>query len=517
MSKFLCKILIMSLVLMIGGGCACMRKKCPPKAAAAPVAAPKPAPKAEAPKVQKSACGDCLTANMYPGTECAAIKLHKQMPAEVQANKGFEYTIDVINLTDMTLSNIVVTEHIMKNFKYAGSVPEAKVDGNKLVWMMDSLAPKASQKITIKGMAGEAGCVQTCGKVSYDILTCAATNAVQPALKLTKEAPAEAMLCDNIPVKFTVTNTGSGTTRNVVIEDALPEGLMLADGKKSIMVQVGDLAAGQAKAYSAMVKAQKTGTYVNKATATADGDLTTDSGETKTIVRQPVLAIAKTAPEKIIVGREIAYEITVTNKGDAAAPNAVIKDMAPAGASFVRASDGGTFNAGAVTWNIGTLAPNASKKVMVAYKPTSAGDITNKVIAIAACAQEVSAMAKTTAMGVPGVLLEVVDLEDPIIKGNNITYVITATNQGFAPITNVAITATIQENAKYVSSSGASQGTLSGDVVNFAPIQTLGAKAKATWTVIVNATDDGNQNFTVGMKSTELGSVQETESTNVYE
>jgi uncharacterized repeat protein (TIGR01451 family) len=516
MSKLFSKILIMSIALVIGGGCACLKGKCPPKAQPATVAAKAPAP-APAPKVEKGKCAECMMSNMYPCSECGVIKLHKEMPAEVMANKPFEYTIDVINLTDMPLSNIVVTDQIMKNFKYSGSVPEAKVDGNKLMWTMDSLAPNATKRIKVMGAAGEPGAIQTCGKVSYDILTCAATNAVQPALKLTKEAPAEAMLCDNIPLKFTVTNTGSGTTSNVVIKDALPEGLMLADGKKSIMVQVGDLASGQAKAYSAMVKAQKTGTYVNKATATADGDLTTDSGETKTIVRQPVLAITKTAPEKVIVGREVTYDIKVTNKGDVTAANAMIKDMSPAGAAFVKASDGGASGGGAVTWNIGSLAPDASKNVTVTYKPTGAGEISNKAVAMATCAEDVSAMAKTTAIGVPGVLLEVVDLEDPVIMGNNITYVITVTNQGFAPLTNVAVVATIEEHFKYVSSSGPSAGAITDNILTFAPIPTLNAKSTATWKVIVKTTAAGNHIFTVTLKSNELGGVQETESTNVYE
>jgi len=88
-------------------------------------------------------------------------------------------------------------------------VPAAQADAGKLVWVIEKLDPKETVKITVTGMAVEAGCVKTCAKVTYDILTCANANATQPSLKLTKEAPAEVLLCDNIPLKFTVTNNGT--------------------------------------------------------------------------------------------------------------------------------------------------------------------------------------------------------------------------------------------------------------------------------------------------------------------
>ncbi len=514
MKKTLILTILLAVTAYIVMGCECplCPKKAPPKPVAKATPKPAPAPK---PIVKEGTCGACTLSNHYPG--CNVIRLTKMMPCQVMANKSFDYQIEVTNTSEIMLSNVTVTDNIPKNYKFSSAVPTAQADAGKLVWVIEKLDPKETVKITVTGIATEAGCVKTCAKVTYDILTCASANATQPSLKLVKEAPAEVLLCDNIPLKFTVTNNGTGVTSNVVIKDTLPEGWMTSDGKTSISIPAGNLDAGQSKTASVMVKARKTGTYTNKAMASADGDLTSESGETKTIVRQPVLAITKTAPEKTILGRDITFEITVTNKGDTQATNTVIRDIIPAGATFVKASDGGTATAGNVVWNVGNLAPNASKKVMITYKPTGTSQVANKATASATCAEDVTAMAKTNVVGVPGILLQVEDLVDPVMVGDNVTYVITSTNQGFAPLTNLIIKAKLDGSHKYVSSKGATTGTLSGDTITFAPLATLAPKAKATWEIVVKVTEPGDHLLTVTAKSNELRETQETESSNSYE
>ena len=108
------------------------------------------------------------------------------------------------------------------------------------------------------------------------------TRVTEPKLRLTKTAPTEVMACDPIPMTFVVTHPGSGTSRNVRIEDRLPQGLTTTDGKTSFMVTIGDLGPGESKKTTVNVKAARTGSYQNKATATADGGLRAESSTTTT-------------------------------------------------------------------------------------------------------------------------------------------------------------------------------------------------------------------------------------------
>jgi uncharacterized repeat protein (TIGR01451 family) len=482
----------------------------------APVTPVKPKPKPK-PKPVASACGPSTVLRNYPCQDCAVIQLNKTMPGEVQLNAPFDYTINVTNTTDMTVADVVVTENIPVNLSVKNADPAATKDGGKLVWKLGSFDPKQSRKIIVSGVATNTDCVKTCANATYVLPACANVKVVQPKLQLKKTAPAEVLLCDPIPVKFVVTNPGTGSARNVKIEDTLPAGLRTAEGRSKLVFDAGTLAAGQSRQFSATLKAGKTGTYVNKAVASSAAGLKAES-ETRTIVRQPVLAISKTGPEKRYLGRSVDYEITVTNKGDAPAKNLLLEDQLPSGVKFVSASDRGKVVAGKVQWNLGSLSPGQSRKVSVTVMPDKAGTITNSVTATATCAEGVRASVKTSVAGIPAVLLEVIDIDDPVELGGQTTYVIIATNQGSSPGTNISIVCTLEDNEQYVSSSGATRGTLAGDIVTFAPLRNLAPKAKATWRVVVKAVKAGDVRFKVTMNTDQITRpVQETEATHLYE
>jgi len=510
MKKWMTVLACVSMALLVTG-CACMQKQEPaPAPAPAPAAKPAPAP------VPVTAANHAIREYACPG--CGAIRIEKLMPEKVQLNQPFDYTITVTNLTDMMLSDIVVKENLPAGFKYKSSTPSGKLDGSTLTWTMDSLGPKASEKIVVSGSAAEVGWIQTCANATYVIPACTKTQVVQPALTLVKTAPEKVLLCDAIPLTFTVSNKGTGTATNVKLTDKLPAGLKTADGKTAIELALGNLAPGQAVSRSVTVKAEKTGSYKNQAVAVADGNLKAESGVTETLVTQPVLAIEKSGPKNEWLGRTISYEITVANKGDAVAADTVVTDTIPGNVTDVVVSDGGQVAAGRVTWNLGALAPGASRKLSVSFKPASAGEFKNEAKATAVCAAGVAASAGTQIAGIPAVLLEVIDVDDPIEVGKNETYIITVTNQGSAPDTNITIKAMLEDEMEFVSAGGVTAGKMADGAVVFEPLPSLAPGAKATWRVVVKAVKPGDVRFTAVMTTGELKrEVKETEATRFFE
>lgn len=485
--------------------------------APAPKPAPKPKPKPKPAPKPVSGCGPATASNSGPGQKSGAIQLDKVMPPEVQLNTAFDYTIKVTNVTNTDVSNVVVTEFVPDNLSIKSTTPNAAVKDDSLVWKLGTFTSKQSKTITVSASATDTKCIKTCANVTYVMLTCANVRVVEPKLKLTKTAPAEVLLCDPIPVKFVVTNPGTGAANNVMIKDTLPAGLTTADGKKKLAFNAGTLAAGQSRQFTATLKAEKTGKYVNSATATSDAGLKSNA-QTTTVVRQPILTIAKNAPQKRYLGRSIKYDIKVTNKGDAPAKDLVIEDVLPTGTKFVSATNGGKAVAGKVKWNIASLKPNASSNVSVTVMPSKAGTFTNVATATATCAEGVRATTRTIIAGIPAILLEVIDIDDPIELGNNTTYVITATNQGSAPGTNIIITCQLEDNEKYVSASGATTGTLTGNKITFTPLGNLAPKKEAVWRVVVKAVKPGDVRFKVTMNTDQITRpVEETEATHLYE
>lgn len=464
----------------------------------------------------KSTCGANQAATNYPCGACGIVKLEEVLPSEVSINSQFNYTIIVTNLTESDVTDIVVTEKTPANFKYVSSTPAAKVGDGELKWTIAELAADDSETITVTGMATTTDCVKLCGTVKYVVPTCAAISVVQPKLALTKTAPAQVTLCEPITTKYRVSNTGTGTLSGVQISDALPTGLLTADGKSNVAINVGTLTAGQTREFAASLKASKPGKYTNTAVATAAGGLKIEASAATNVV-QPVLAITKTGPATIYLGRVGTYQITVTNKGNTPATNLVIEDISPTNAKFVEASNSGIASAGKVIWKMASLAPGASVTVSAKYQALTAGNISNKAVATAVCAEAVAATVSTSTTGIPAILLEVIDITDPVEVGTNTTYVITATNQGSSPGTNIKIVATLESGMEFVSCSGATNGALAENIVSFQPLSSLAPGAKATWRVVVKAKDADDKRFKVSMTSSELKRpVEETESTNFY-
>ncbi len=455
----------------------------------------------------------------YPWPECGIVRLDKTVPREVELNRSFDYFISITNLTETVLTEIVVNEELSRGFQFTRSNPAARKDVDKLVWEIKSLGPKASKRITVSGMASNADSLEHCTTVITPIIpACAPIRIVQPRLELAKVVPDDALLCEAIPIVFVVTNSGTGSAQNVRIVDALPIGLRTIDGKSKLVLDVGTLAEGQSRQFSAELRAAKVGRYTSKAVATSGTGLRAESAETTTIVSLPMLTIENHGPRKHYLGRKVTYEITVANKSDIPAKNTIVEDTIPNGATSIEANEGAKLSGSKLIWEFGTLAPNSIKNVRVSYIPTEPGMQTNSATVTAYCSEAVTASVQTMVTGISAVSMEVVDVEDPVRVGSQTTYVISVTNQGSAAATNIRINCLLESNVQYVSSAGATAGSIEGQMVKFYPLSSLEPKARAAWRVVVAAVKPGDVRFKAVMNVDQLTRpVEETESTHVYE
>jgi len=448
-----------------------------------------------------------------------AIAIKKTAPATAIAGQSFLYNIEVSNPAKVSAKNAVLTDVLPESIAYVSSVPRAKVDGQKLTWPLGTIEPGASKSVSVTVKGTKNGRFINRADVAADdglkASASAPTVITSPSLVLTKNSPAEALLCDPIQYTIIVKNTGDAPAKNVVIVDKFPAGLTRLDGTNKAEFIIGTIPPGQSKARRVAMKATKVGTYTNEAVATGDGGLKA-TATSKTIVRVPVLVLTKTAPKRRFVGRSIKYTVTVTNNGDAPAKNTVLVDTLPAGTKFVSASTGGKMASGKVTWQLGTLAPKGSATVSVTLKATTRGQIRNVATATAYCAK-VSGESTTIVRGIPAILLECVDSEDPIEAGSKETYVITVTNQGSADGTNIVIKCTLPVEQGFVSAAGPTKEKVDGKVVTFAPLKSLAPKAKVVYRVVTKGLKAGDTRFKVALTSDQMSSpAEETESTHIF-
>jgi uncharacterized repeat protein (TIGR01451 family) len=458
------------------------------------------------------------TESAYPTGDRASsmLLLERYTPGEVRIRDEFRYEVRLTNLTRATIENITLTERLPSGFRAASISPEpGRRDGDSATWEIVSLAPGGSANITVVGNTDQPAELAGCMSITLNSSLCSTTRVVEPQLRLTKTAPPEVILCDEIPLRFVVTNTGSGLARNVRIADTLPEGLTTQDGRNGLGFDAGDLGAGQSREFTASIRAARPGQYTNTARAQEEGGLTAEASAGIRVL-QPVLAVSKRSPGMRFIGRPATFEITVQNTGNAPARDTMLVDDVPPGLEFLSADNNGQFRDGRATWSLGTIPPGDSRTVSITLSPSVARTYNNSATATAYCA-EGTAAAELEVKGVPAILLEVVDLDDPVEVGNQTTYEITVVNQGSAVGTNIGITCTLPPEMQYITSGGPAEGRADGNTIQFAPLPTLAPKASATFRVTVRGAAAGDVRFKVSMTSDQITApVEETESTNIY-
>ncbi len=449
-----------------------------------------------------------------------AIGITKDAPAQVAQGEQFNYDIVVTNGATVATDNVVVTDKLPAGIEYVSSSPSGQNAGQDLRWELGTLAAGASRNLTVSVRATRTGRFENCADVTAEAglsaRDCATTVVVAPALKLDKSSPAQVTICDVIPFTFTVTNSGDGDATGVVIRDQLPDGLTTENGGNAVNIDVGTLGPGESRDYTVNMKASRTGEFTNTATARAEGGLEAEDSDSVRVV-QAVLEIAKTGPDFVFAGRPVNYTVTVKNISGVAATDVVLIDNLPAGVAFEAANGGGTHSNGVVTWQLGNMAPGAERTVTIRVRATTIGQQVNTAAVRATCVDEKVARVTTDVAGIPAILLEVIDVADPIEVGGSETYEIRVTNQGTARDENIVIVATLPPEQTYASAAGPTQATVQGNVVTFASLPALAPKASVTYRVTSTANAVGDVRFAVEMTSTNLTSpVNETEATRQY-
>ena len=449
----------------------------------------------------------------------SVLLIERDAPSDVRVGADFEYTLTLTNLTNMTLGNLSVTEQPGEGLEIRAVGPEGfRQAGSAFTWDVPQLEARGRRAMRVRAVANRTGDVTNCCNVTFATRSCGSIRVVQPELVIEKTMPPEVMICDPIPVRIVVKNPGSGTAEGVMIRDSLPDGWTTDSGQKGIEYTVGSLGPGQAKEFTFRAKASATGSFRNCAMVEGGGGLTAQAcAETR--VTQPKLELAKTGPTDRYLNRPGTFDITVRNTGDAIARDVVISDVMPAGLRAVRATEGGRVSGNALVWSIGALEPGASRTVQVEFVAEQAGQFRNVATAKGYCC-EATAEAPLSVRGIPAVLLEVVDENDPDEIGTDEKYTITVTNQGSATGTNIRIICEVQPEAEFVNASSdrGQTASVSGKTVTFTPLPELGARQQARFFVTVKGQVEADTRFKVTMYTNETGDrpIEETESTRFY-
>ncbi len=429
-------------------------------------------------------------------------------------------------LTELVLRNVGgapahqvrVEAELPPKVESVASEPKAELQGDRLLFpRIDTLNAGEERRLRIQFKTTGEGDVTTKATVTFSSQVAQTTKVTRPKLAIKKTGPASAAVGESITFRIELANVGTGPAEGVLVRDQLPPGLQHAAGE-FIEADVGTLAPGQTRSIDLTVKAVAKGKLVNEVVATGEDDLKV-SDSTTVVVGQPVLKLSKRGPAQVFVNAEAVFTLDLANPGDAPARNVEVVDALPAGVRFAGASDAGRYDkdSHSVQWRLDALQPNESRQLLVKVQAAQAGEWKNQAAAHALPGLTDSAQAMLTVLGVPAILLEVVDLDDPLEVGAETVYEIRVVNQGTAAHTNVQVLVVAPEGMTPARVQADAPHRIQGQQVIFEPLPRLASKADLVYRVFVRGDAPGDHRIKVQLSSDQLRiPVAEEESTRVY-
>ncbi|PUZ26065.1 hypothetical protein DCC81_17645 [Chitinophaga parva] len=322
-------------------------------------------------------------------------------------------------------------------------------------------------------------------------------------LSITKTADrTDADVNDLVLFTLTAKNNGPSKATNVTVTDLLPTGYTFMSASDAGYNNttgkwtIATLASGATAQLQISTRVNAGGNYTNTATiaGTELDTVSTDNSASVTVTAHPVASVRVTktvdnaTPD---VNTSVTFTITAKNDGPSNATNVKVSDALPTGYTQTSATAStGTFTGG--VWTIGSLANGASAILTVKAKVNVTGNYINTATVSAAekdpDATDNTASAATTPVPVADLqLAKTISNTTPDV-GSNVTFTLTARNNGASAANNVVVNDVLKNGYTFVSANpAASYDDAAGNWV----IGALAANASATLTITAKVNPTG--------------------------
>jgi uncharacterized repeat protein (TIGR01451 family) len=448
----------------------------------------------------------------------AGASIEKRAPETAQLNQPLAYEIVVRNPGPSPLLQVVVEDELPSGVKFLSAEPSPVIGADRMTWTLGSLEPGAERHLQVKVQPTAPVDLHTTATVRYAHTAVMHSRVVGASrLVLSMRGPEQVNAGDNVPFYVTVTNPGTVPVTKLLLHCKLPEGLTHPQGQV-VEAEIGTLTAGETRNVTLTTKAVKGGQYTNEMTATAEGGMEA-SASTPIQIRGSALQLLRSGPAKCYLKNEVGFELEVVNGGAVPATYVEVGDTLPAGLDFVSATDGGRYEptSRTILWRLPAMPAGGHQKISYRVKAVGVGEMPDRAAARADTAGVVKADGTFTVEGIPALSLEVVDLEDPIEVGGDLTYEIRVVNQGSCPCTNVVISAVTPDGCVPREGSGPSSIKINAQEVSFEPLPKLAVKADIVYRVKVRGLQPGDYRFRVQMTCDQLRQpVMKEEASRVY-
>jgi len=453
------------------------------------------------------------------GRQEPAVSLEWIGPPTAKLGQSVTYQIIIKNISSSPVQGVVVRTRLPQGVTVQATEPKAVNEVNLLTWDLGMLLPRQERRLDLQLLPDAKGDLACQALVTFTGSSTARIRVREPKLILKASGPDKVLLGDVATLALTVTNPGDGTADHVKVKAALPEGLEHARGRV-VEFDLGNLGPNETRSVQLVCATKAGGEQKCEAVATAEGNLRSEDAASFEVIL-PRLDLTVSGPRLRYLDRKAIYVFKITNPGSAPASNVTINDQVPEGFKFLAASDGGRhdFATRTVSWFVGDLIPGQSREVSLEVLAINTGEHKHKANVIAARGLRNDAEITTRVEGLPALLMELVDLDDPVEVGADTAYEIRVTNTGSKTETNLQLICTVPEKMEFRGATGAAncRFRVQGKDIIFEPLPKLAPRADAIYRVNVRGVAPGDLRFRARITADGLTEpVLKEESTKVY-
>lgn len=383
------------------------------------------------------------------------------------------YTITYSNLgTADSVNTILIAEYPNQlSFFDSNPPPEQGTDDS---WLIGTLPPGTGGTITVtvdiaSPLANGSTLPMTfrITDVFGNETIATATNTVQSAPQLTlaiTDVPDPAPADGIVLYDAVFTNPGTDSAFDVVLNMGYDPQLTYVDADVTPDTSAGttwtipEIRGGQSE--RVRIQVQVPSVVPNGTLLTSSGTVTDSLGNTAsasvdtTVQSAPALSlVVSDAPDPVLTGGQITYDLTYSNTGsDVANGVAISATYSPqiVFSSAVPPPDAGTDN----FWTIGSLAPGATATISIVVDAVAPNGSIATLTGVMSdvLSHSATATASTVIDLVPALQLGMVGTPEPIHPGSLITYNLTFGNTGTLDATGSVLSAVLPSGVSFVSS-----------------------------------------------------------------
>jgi uncharacterized repeat protein (TIGR01451 family) len=297
-------------------------------------------------------------------------------PQDMNINKEAMVKVVVRNSGSADALGVVVRDELPPGLQYVSSSPEAQKSGDSLLtWNLGILQAGTDRAMLVRVKPTQPTPMDHAATVTFQAGSRARSRVLQPKLRVeVVQSPSieKVLKGQTSEFRISVTNTGDGPARDVVVLATLGSGLSHESGEKnednSFDLPIREILPGRREDLPPMiVDAKQGGRQSFKVKATSpDVEFNKDEAEIEKFVDviEPKLEITLDAPEKRYTDTIATYALKVKNSGTAPARNVRLLVSLPVSGKLVSKPPGASFDAAhKLTWTIPLLDPSESPKV----------------------------------------------------------------------------------------------------------------------------------------------------------